>query len=146
MHANKSETFVNMCADMLLKFQWYIEKHRFNALDLAPQLISMSPLRLMIREATQICSSKFDMIRRYIVLNRQTPIFRLLFLHFSKWKNIIPFKIKLVIRSSNLIKSNLQNMNPYERESNKENIETLENATLVYCCKMHLFLHATELI
>ena len=54
---------------MLFKFQCHKEKHRFNALDLGPGLISMSPLRLIIREATQRYSSKFDIIRRYKVVN-----------------------------------------------------------------------------
>ena len=54
---------------MLFKFQCHKEKHRFNALDLGPGLISMSPLRLIIREAAQRYSSKFDIIRRYIVVN-----------------------------------------------------------------------------
>ena len=52
MHADRRETFVNICADMLFKFQCHTEKHRFNALDLGPGLISMSPLRLIFREAT----------------------------------------------------------------------------------------------
>ena len=44
-----------------------IKKHRFNALDLRPRLISMSPLRQIIRKATQRYSSKFD-IRKYKVV------------------------------------------------------------------------------
>ena len=54
---------------MLFKFQWPIEKHRFNALDLRPGLISISPLRLIIREPTESYSSKFDIIRRYKLIN-----------------------------------------------------------------------------
>ena len=68
MYADRKETFVNISADMLFKFQWYIEKHRFNALYIRPGLLSMSPLRLIIREATQRYSSKFVIIRRYIVV------------------------------------------------------------------------------
>ena len=34
-------------------------------------------------------------------------------------KEHYPFKIKLIIRNSNFIKSNLQNMDPYGSESNK---------------------------
>ena len=52
MYADRRETFVNICADMMFKFQWHIEKHRYNALDLGPGLISMSSLRLVIWEAT----------------------------------------------------------------------------------------------
>ena len=48
----------------------YRKKKRFKALDLGPGLISMSPLRLIIREATQKYSSKFDIMIRYIVVNR----------------------------------------------------------------------------
>ena len=118
MYADRRETVANMCADMLIKFQWPIAKHQFNTLDLGPGLISMSPLRLIIREATQKYTNKFDIIKRYIVVHRQAPIFRLLFLHFLKWKNI-PIKTELIIRSSNLIKSNLQNMDLCESESNK---------------------------
>ena len=54
MYADRRETYVNMFADMLFKFQWHIVKHRFNALDLGPGLIYMSLMRLIIREATQI--------------------------------------------------------------------------------------------
>ena len=70
MDADRKETFVNMCVDVLFKFQWHIEKHKSNALDFRPGLISMSPLRLIILEATQRYSNKFDIIRRYIVVNR----------------------------------------------------------------------------
>ena len=70
MYADRRKIFVNMCADMLFKFKWHVEKYQFNALDLGPGLISMSPLRLIISEATQRYSSKFDIIRRYIVVNR----------------------------------------------------------------------------
>ena len=69
MYADRTKTFANMCADVLFKFQWHIEKHRFNALDVGPGLISMSPMRLIIREATQRYSSKFDIIRKYIEVN-----------------------------------------------------------------------------
>ena len=61
-YAHRRETFINRCADMLFKFQWNIEKHRFNILDLGPGLYSMSQMRLIIREATQRYSSKFDVI------------------------------------------------------------------------------------
>ena len=45
---------INLCADiMLFKFQLHIKKRRFGALDLGPGLISMSPLRLIIRESNQ---------------------------------------------------------------------------------------------
>ena len=64
MYADRRKTFVNMCADMLFTFQWHIEEHQFNAIDLGPGLISMSPLRLTIREATETYSSKFEIIRR----------------------------------------------------------------------------------
>ena len=53
---------------MLFKFQRHIEKDRFNALDIGLGLISMSPLRLIICEAIQRYSSKFNIIRRYIVI------------------------------------------------------------------------------
>ena len=53
MYADRRETFVNMCADVLFKSQWNIEKHQFNAFNLGPRLVSMSPLRLIIREPTQ---------------------------------------------------------------------------------------------
>ena len=33
MYADRGETFVNMCTDMLFKFQKAYEKHRFSALD-----------------------------------------------------------------------------------------------------------------
>ena len=66
MYADSRETFANMCADMLFKFQWHIEKHRLNTFDIGPGLIFMSPLRLIIREPTQRYSSKLDIIRRYI--------------------------------------------------------------------------------
>ena len=36
MYAGRRETVVNMCADMLIKFQWRIAKHQFNTLDLGP--------------------------------------------------------------------------------------------------------------
>ena len=39
--------------------------------------------------------------------------------------------MKLIIRSGNLIKSNLQNMDPYESGSNKQNVEILENASVL---------------
>ena len=69
MYADRRETFVNTCTDMVFKFQWHIEKHWFHVLDLGPRLISMSPLTLIICKATQRYSSKFDMIRRCIVVN-----------------------------------------------------------------------------
>ena len=47
-----------------LNFNDISKKTRFNALDLGPGLISMSPLRLIIREATQRYFNKFDIIRR----------------------------------------------------------------------------------
>ena len=50
MYADRRKTFVNISADMLFKFQWPIEKHRFNALDLRPGLISISPLRLIVSQ------------------------------------------------------------------------------------------------
>ena len=36
-----------------------------------------------------------------------------------------------MIRNSNLIKSNLQNLDPYGRESIKQKIEILENASVL---------------
>ena len=73
-------------------------------------------MRLIVCEATQRYSNIFDIIRKYQVVNGKTPIVRLLFLLFKKWKTIIPFKIKLLIRSSNSIKSNLQNKHQYGTE------------------------------
>ena len=70
MYADRRETFVNMCADMLLKFQWHIKKHRFKAFDLVPGLISISPMRSTIHETTQRYSCKFDIIRSYTMVNR----------------------------------------------------------------------------
>ena len=70
MYADRAETFINICADMLFIFQQHIEKRRFNALDLGPGLIAMSPLRLIIRGATQRYSSKFDIIRTNKLVNR----------------------------------------------------------------------------
>ena len=70
MYADRRESFGTMCADMLFKFQWHIEEHRFNAFSLGPGLISMSPLRLIIREQNQRYPNKFDIIRRYIIANR----------------------------------------------------------------------------
>ena len=69
MFVDRWETFIKICADMLFKFQWHVEKQRLNALDLGPGLISVSLLQLIIREAAQRCSSKFDIIRRYKVVN-----------------------------------------------------------------------------
>ena len=69
MYTDRKETFVNMCADMLFKFQGHTEKHRFNALNLGPGLIAVSPLRLMIHEPTQRYSSNFDIVRRYRLVN-----------------------------------------------------------------------------
>ena len=45
-----------------------IKKHRFNALDLRAGLISMSPLRQIIRKATQRYYSKFNVMRKYKVV------------------------------------------------------------------------------
>ena len=36
--------------DVVFKFQWHIKKHQFNALNLAPELITMSQLRLKIHK------------------------------------------------------------------------------------------------
>ena len=41
MYVDRKEIFVNISADMLLKFQLHIEKHRFDALHLGPGLIFM---------------------------------------------------------------------------------------------------------
>ena len=65
MYVDRKEIFVNISADMLLKFQLHIEKHRFGALHLGPGLIFMQPLGLIICEATQKYSSTFEIIRRY---------------------------------------------------------------------------------
>ena len=64
MYADRRETFVNKCADMLFTFPWQIVKHQFKAIDLGPGLISMSPIWLTIREATETYSSNFEIIRR----------------------------------------------------------------------------------
>ena len=69
MYADWRETFVNICPNILFKFQWHIEKHGFNGLDLGPGLISLSPLRLIILEASQRYSRKFNMKRRCKIVN-----------------------------------------------------------------------------
>ena len=38
MYDDRRETFVNVSADMLFEFQWHIEKHWLNALDLGTVL------------------------------------------------------------------------------------------------------------
>ena len=47
------------------------------------------------------------------------PLLTYCFYFFLKWNNVIPLKIKVIIRNSNLIKRNLQNIATYEREGIK---------------------------
>ena len=63
MYVDRREKFVNICVDMLFKYQWHIKKHGFNAGDLKPGLIFVIT-DINIREATQIYYSKLDIISR----------------------------------------------------------------------------------
>ena len=128
MYADRRETFVHICADTLFKFQWHIEKHRFNILVIGPRLIFMSPLRLIIFGATQKYSSKLNLFRRYKVVGRQTLFIRLLycFYFFLNEKTLLPSKNTLISRNSISIKCNLQHKDLFKIESIKQKMEVLE--------------------
>ena len=59
MEANNKETFLYMCDAKLFKFQWQILRPWLEKECLGPGSVSMSPLSMIIQEASQIYSSKF---------------------------------------------------------------------------------------
>ena len=54
MYRDRRNTFVNICADMLFQLQWLIKKDQFNTLDLGVGLMSMPPLRLIVKQPKDI--------------------------------------------------------------------------------------------
>ena len=57
-----------MCDDMLFKFQWQILRPWLEKECLGPGFVSVSPLRILIREIREIHLSKFNVISKYVAL------------------------------------------------------------------------------
>ena len=79
----RKKNFMNLCAEMLFRFQWYIE-NLSQELGLGPGFFSISPLRVIRNEQTQIWPMYVANIKVYRPLLTIELIFLIFFFNKNK--------------------------------------------------------------
>ena len=93
---------------------------------LGPGFVSISPRSIIIRETSQIHTSKFYVIRKYVILLIYDLIINALSLISLTIRKQNPNKNEIKIIVSNLVKQNLRDMDAYDGATIESQIELLK--------------------